>query len=494
MVARVFVRTVCATFTLVSVLTAPAKSPGDYNVGDRAQEDILTPVRLDVVDPAATAQLKEQVSEKVPAVFRFYPGAGAEAVAAFKTTFAKTRRDFLDAVESKFQNRQLSTNELASDGFKNLAESFQKHNVLFPVDLDLAMKWAGGDLGEDGEELLVSRLINSMKQFIRSDDPAPPEAKVGSTARLISFADTEELTPELVAERGTDVHKTDFISLPRAKQNLENLFSSADQGLAKYLASFVKPDCFLEVELTAQMRNDRTKDVVASDHYKPNDVIVKRGEIIDAKIKAALDALQEALPATPAPVVASAPAPADSAWTAREIQWLVGALAAALLILAVAIWHLARRRDVNSMLPVRTNGDAMPMVPPDHGASNDWKRRALAAEQRVQDAQAAARAGLLSHFARWASDKLTQRLVSQRNELLNAHQKAAVEMAELEARLEKVQAPLQERLKAYEQRIQDLEKELAAKGEENRELIKVKIEIVRKQLEIERGRNRLEYN
>ena len=39
-------------------------------------------------------------------------------------------------------------------------------------------------------------------------------------------------------------------------------------------------------------------------------------------------------------------------------------------------------------------------------------------------------------------------------------------MAELEARLEKVQAPLQERLAAYERRIAELEKELAARGEE----------------------------
>jgi hypothetical protein len=67
-------------------------------------------------------------------------------------------------------------------------------------------------------------------------------------------------------------------------------------------------------------------------------------------------------------------------------------------------------------------------------------------------------------------------------------------MAELEARLEKVQAPLQERLQAYERRIADLEKELTVKGEENRELIKAKIQIIRKQLEIEREKNRLEFN
>ena len=56
----------------------------------------------------------------------------------------------------------------------------------------------------------------------------------------------------------------------------------------------------------------------------------------------------------------------------------------------------------------------------------------------------------------------------------------------MERRLNELHAPLQERLRVYETRIADLEKALAAKGEENRELIKAKIEMMRKQLETER--------
>jgi hypothetical protein len=100
----------------------------------------------------------------------------------------------------------------------------------------------------------------------------------------------------------------------------------------------------------------------------------------------------------------------------------------------------------------------------------------------------------MGHLAQWMAERMTQKLISQRAQLLNDHQRAALEVAELEARLEKVQAPLQERLQAYERRIADLENELNVKGEENRELIKAKIQIIRKQLEIEREKNRLEFN
>ena len=61
-------------------------------------------------------------------------------------------------------------------------------------------------------------------------------------------------------------------------------------------------------------------------------------------------------------------------------------------------------------------------------------------------------------------------------------------------RLDSLQAPLQDRMRAYESRIQELEKELAARTEENHELLKLKIEMLRHQLETERVRNRMEFN
>jgi predicted component of type VI protein secretion system len=61
-------------------------------------------------------------------------------------------------------------------------------------------------------------------------------------------------------------------------------------------------------------------------------------------------------------------------------------------------------------------------------------------------------------------------------------------------RLDSVQAPMQERLHSYETRIQELEKELTARNEENRELLKLKIEMIRRQLEAERAPSRLEFN
>jgi hypothetical protein len=89
---------------------------------------------------------------------------------------------------------------------------------------------------------------------------------------------------------------------------------------------------------------------------------------------------------------------------------------------------------------------------------------------------------------------VVQELASQRRELLAAQQAATAELTELARRLESVQTPLLERLRAYEQRVQELEKELGEQSKENRELLKMKIDLLREQIETERGANRLNFN
>jgi chromosome segregation ATPase len=122
-----------------------------------------------------------------------------------------------------------------------------------------------------------------------------------------------------------------------------------------------------------------------------------------------------------------------------------------------------------------------------------WRQRALEAERRADQAQAVARAGLAPHLVQVLKETVVQELAAQRRELLKAQEEAALEIAAMIHRFDSVQVPLQERLHSYEARIQELEKELAALNEENRELLKLKIDMIRRQLEVERVHNRLAF-
>ena len=48
----------CAIFALLALSSLSAKPLADYQVGDRAEEDIVTPTPLVVIDAEATALLK----------------------------------------------------------------------------------------------------------------------------------------------------------------------------------------------------------------------------------------------------------------------------------------------------------------------------------------------------------------------------------------------------------------------------------------------------
>jgi hypothetical protein len=166
---------------------------------------------------------------------------------------------------------------------------------------------------------------------------------------------------------------------------------------------------------------------------------------------------------------------------------IAGLITAGTLLFALLAWLAFRRKPATTMLPAVVGSTLSTDTQTDAG---DWQQRALDAEQKVARAHDAIRSGVVEQL----KEKAVSSLMSQRSDMMEAQHAAAAEMAELERRLNELQTPLQDRLRAYEGRIADLEKALAAKGEENRELIKAKIALMRKQLEAERKGGDLQFN
>jgi 7TM-HD extracellular len=471
---------------LLSLSSLSAKELAGYKIGDRAEEDITTPAPLVIIDAEATVALKEKEGERVPVIFRFYPRALDEAMAAFHESFVKTRGDFLDAVEQNFDERKLDSTGLASDKFSQLIISFQKNNALFPVTTELARLWAGGESDQVYEAPLSASLRDEMKLFIRATNAAPAGAKVGATVRVVSYGDNETLTEQLVARHGTNHPKTDFISFQRARTDLQNTFPPEQHAAARSLGSFLRPNCFVEAELTIALRTQRAAGISATENYAAGQIIARRGQLIDQKIMATIDALKEKTAAVQLRELAARestkPAPV------REKNfWLIGGAAGALLLLGASLGLWVRRKSSVSLLPARRDSGALEPSASLAGDS-DWQQRALAAESRAEKAQAVIRQGLIAHLARWMSDTLVQKLLLQRGQLIEAQQKAVTEVDKLGQRLDTIHSRMQGRLTAYERRISELEKELDTKDEINRELIQAEIQSIRSQMDAERVR------
>jgi hypothetical protein len=159
-------------------------------------------------------------------------------------------------------------------------------------------------------------------------------------------------------------------------------------------------------------------------------------------------------------------------------------------VLSFVFWWRWMHRQPAGLSPK----DSLALVPFDPAAASEWKARALAAEARADKAAALLKTRLMPQLARWMMNELIQRLLHQRTDLMTSQQRAEQEVSELEQRLEKLHAPLEDRLKAYEQRIAELERDLAAKGAENRELIKARIESARLKLASERAKTPVTWN
>ncbi len=95
---------------------------------------------------------------------------------------------------------------------------------------------------------------------------------------------------------------------------------------------------------------------------------------------------------------------------------------------------------------------------------------------------------LVLHFSRWLKQKLVQKLLVDRAELMKTQQAATLKMMQVDERLARIELQIRQQNRAYEQRIEELSHELLAAKEENRELIRAKINQVKAEMEAARVR------
>jgi hypothetical protein len=159
-------------------------------------------------------------------------------------------------------------------------------------------------------------------------------------------------------------------------------------------------------------------------------------------------------------------------------------------ITGLLIWGIVivKRLARNAMLAQESKALTARMIGHDSSVmpTEAWRQRALAAE-----ALAAKQTQILDEkvgpeLREFAKEALVQGLYHQRNMLMETQHRAHQALAELESRLTELHLPVHERIRAYEKRIAELEKELETRGEEMRELTKATLLLVKQKLEKER--------
>lgn len=452
-----------------------------YEIGEIAREDICTPVQLLVIDSKRTEELRKSEIPRLPAYFRFNTNVVDDLQARLLAAFASMRELFQTELRAEYAKRTLSQAETREQRFLDFRSSFESRHKSFSLILELAQQWAQG---RAGSAVLLSwdgKLRQTMRLYIRPTN-LPSEASYSVQIRVL----TNGLLPEpiditLAEELSVLTQRKSLLNPAQARENLARRFPANQQAVAAFLGEFVTDNCAYDRKLTELSRAPRVAALWEGDRYTAGELIVRAGEPITARIKAALDELAVAVP----PVVATPAAPPVVVNDGRPpyLFYGSGVLLFLCLICVTVCWRfLFAARKETALVPL----PGSPLRPGLAAAEPEWLDRALSAEQRARELAAGARSALVPKFLQWLKSQGVQNLIAQREELLTTQKLAELELTRLEQMLVEIHAPIEERIRAYEQRIGELEQALKAKGEESHELIETMIRLTRQKLEAER--------
>ncbi len=484
---------------------SPAGRPREWAVGEIVDADIVTPFTLTVFHPEETATLREVELPKVPSVWRHDPAVADAVETELRRRFMAARERFGAMIDREFQQRPLHHVAALSDRrFFDALKTFQAGDSGFPLSTNLAELWALGDAGQVVMEDYAKQLRRFMTAHLRADRPTEADAAMPAPVWIIST----QPSGAGPAAKGSILEQATLYPVSRYRGELIDLAPVSDRAVVGFLAGLLRPNCVLDGQATAQARARREQELNVVDVHETGAVIARRGERVDAHLKRTLDTLRGQLQAQAATGSAArlqselerarmeagqlqsrleADRRASSAVVPpKSNSWvhpagIAGVVLALALALAVGWWRWKRRTRSGEWSIVSAQLGGV------QGAeAEQWRERALAAEAKAAKATAMLRARMVPHLARWMMNELVQRLLHQRTVAQTSQQRAEQEVAELAARLEKLQAPLEERRRAYEQRIQQLEAQLAARDRQDHELIEARLESTRRRLDSDR--------
>jgi hypothetical protein len=159
-----------------------------------------------------------------------------------------------------------------------------------------------------------------------------------------------------------------------------------------------------------------------------------------------------------------------------------------ILTFYVGVLYFRERRRIKAIKAAAS--EANPLLPAltetrDVLSDEDWRQRALIAEARAGSQAMLLREQLMPELTEFVKQSLVQGLAAQRDALLTMQQQAMQSLIEMESRLAALQAPMQDRIRAYETRITELEKDISAQGAEMREMTRTILKLMRQKLDEE---------
>jgi hypothetical protein len=437
----------------------------EYQIGDMAIEDVVVPAGLAQPDPGLGLGLSGLVNADQLWVCRRDLETTARVVEELQTDFVGSQDRFREVLVDAFGELPVERRNVNSVRFRSLQATFQNRNEGFPVNYQLAVSWAY-ELDDSHFFLPVSLAV--FESFVGRAVVADGGGRPGDGDQVLivpagQISGGDYSVPEILEDALLiDGNSVDEIS--DIRERVYRALAGESLILAQYVARRIQPNAEIESDLTKGLRLYKKSTDALSERLAEGAVIVRKGERITddtlallAELKIAMD--ESRVSRQPDGSVGS-PSWLRSALSSVHITsvngWIVGFGLA--LAIVIAVWTTSYLTRSKARLP------ALIPEPEEGGFSSDSGRN----EDTV--------------LIRALRDRTVQALYSQHQEFL-AHEKSATELLkDFENRIATLEPRAQEKIRGYELRIEELERQLADKEEENRELIRNQIESTRREI------------
>lgn len=430
----------------------------DYQTGDLADRTVTTPTRLIVEDTAATEAARLREGRRLPPLYRFDARVADLAADRFIKDYRQRHELFMQGLAREWP-LPLAAEEVASSRFADFQTAFRLAHPDFPLTEALAHAWATEANAHPLRDATISALRDTLRHYVVEDE-LPPDAAGHAEVLLTAPVEAGGLTSGAdVESRASRLQRRVMVPLAKVRSRLGSELAGQGNEWSDHAARFAAPNVTFDAVLTLAARAEYAREVVVSVEFQPGDSLSATAQPVSAVQAAALTALRQHYVTT--------------AQARGLTEWWPAALGLLLLVTGVFILRLSRPRFHPAVMG---NLIVSPVALP-----------------QPTEAEAL-RQGLMQQLAGWLKQHFVQRLVQQRNDALAAEAQAAGHVDLINERLTRLQPEIRERVAEYERRIAQLERELTDANEVSSELIKTKISLARKELEIEKAKSNLVWN
>lgn len=446
---------------------APAAQPRpavvpDWPIGARADRDVITPIELVVQDPEETQLLQDRATARVALIYRLDMSAPAEAAKRLERAFFDAREQFRSSAANQFGRYPVPEFAFEGDLFAKFATAWQEKWNGFPASMELLRAWAGGDAGRDQLMPLTELLAHYQGERRIRESTVEPDSGLGQPdVRLVAVERPDmPLTMADVEKAAVMVPRTEFVPLAKARLDLQAQLPELDAKLGRFIAAQLQANVLYEEALTREERRATVGSISSIDRYRAGQALIRKGDVVTPAARAALDQLRSVAPEGVA-VVETLPEAAPPATIVMQepVPWYGGMgtlIAVSILVLALAILFLARR--VHRTHAIVQHSTALTVMQAERESTpGENPERAKIVERALRDAA-------------------VQSLYGQRQQLAEQNRQATEKLEDLEARISRLQPQIRAKLKAYEERIAELQGELATVRAENRDKLREQLE------------------